>query len=218
AAHRLAGEVDARRRTAAGGLLEEIHQRHGVEQPLARHVAVAAIAGGGPGVAVLDEMLAEPMGSDAQHRSVGSGVRHEAVRGEHELAAPVASYSDHVPPAVVLPEVHRRAGQRLERSVANLPLLRGARHRRDAGLPDLRAGSLRGCDSECCGDECEPECPNAHLTLLTDSFRNDFRGAALLSARPPRDALKVVRYEPDLGRGPKPLRSSLLTMPAVSYC
>ena len=82
------------------------------------------------------------MDADAQHRSVRPGVWHEPMREEHEIAVPFLRDLDAIQTAVVLAGEPFRTRQRLERRVAELPLLLRTRHRRDARLPDLRPRSL----------------------------------------------------------------------------
>jgi hypothetical protein len=60
-------------------LLEQIDQRHGIDEPLTRDVSVAAVARGRPREALLHDVLAESMRRGAQRRSVRPDVGDEAV-------------------------------------------------------------------------------------------------------------------------------------------
>jgi hypothetical protein len=128
-AHRFAGEIRPLRRAAAVGSGEEIAQRDRVEQTLTGHVAVAAIARRRPRESLFDEVLADPVHADSQIRSVRAGVRHEPVREQHQLAVPFLGNLDAVEAAVVDTGQRLRAGQRLERGIAERPHLVGTRHR-----------------------------------------------------------------------------------------
>src|SRR4030095_5029277 len=109
--------------------------RHGVAETLSGHVAVAAIARRRPREPLLNEVLPQRVILHAEHRSVRSTVGYETMRVQDQLPVPRLGDFDPVQAAVVATEEGLRAGKRLERGVAVLPLLRWARHGRDAGLP-----------------------------------------------------------------------------------
>src|SRR5262249_16577651 len=102
---------------------EEVGKRHRVDEAVAWHVAIAAIARGRPGEALRDEVLANGRQAYAQSRSVRAAVGDEAVRVQHQLAVPRGRDLDAVPAAVVLPEERLRARQRVKTWILTLPRL-----------------------------------------------------------------------------------------------
>src|SRR5262249_47471877 len=175
AAHGLAGEMGTRGRAAAVLLLEKIEERHRVDESLPRHIPVAAVARRGPCEAALDHVLAESVRPDAKHRAVLPGVRHEAVREQHEVAVPLLGNLDAIQPAVVFAEERLRARQRLERRVAELPLLLRARHGSDSRLPErLRPRRSDGEENGGCGRE---SCVRRHKRSLDEVWRHSSRNS-----------------------------------------
>jgi hypothetical protein len=102
ATHRVAGDIDAggrgQRAAGCGGDgVEVVRQLVGVFDAGAHVVVVAAVAGRGPGIALLDQVAADRRRADGQRRDV---VAAEAVGVHHQLAVPVGRHLDLVDRAI----------------------------------------------------------------------------------------------------------------------
>ena len=132
AAHRLTVDVLELRR--ADLLREDIAEREGVARAGARLIAVRRIARRRPGIAMIDEVLADRRRVDREKRRTAA----EPVREVDDIAVPLRRHLDLVGAAGVVAEDRAGARQRVELRVGDRVLRRDRRYRqrlrrRDAG-------------------------------------------------------------------------------------